>query len=136
MATKFGTNKNNKISGTNLKDMLFGMGGNDTISGGGGNDWINGGKGNDTLTGGTGNDKFVFAKGDGKDIIKDFKLDQDLLEIGGVTGMTVQKVIDTATASTSGADTIINLGSGQTITLKGVKLADFKLNALDNIVIS
>ncbi len=153
MATKFGiqklqnvgtkknpkmklVDKNDNFAGTNLKDMLFGNGGKDKIDGKEGNDYISGGESDDMLTGGTGADTFTFEMGDGADIITDFSLTEDVLEIGGFSTIkTVADIVkpDVAKASTDGLDTIITLAPGQTITLKGIKLADFVKDVAGNV---
>src|SRR3954466_12068285 len=67
MATYFGTEGNDSISGAGEPDNIDGNGGNDFLAGNGDNDFINGGSGNDTLFGDSGND--VLAGGDGNDVI-------------------------------------------------------------------
>jgi serralysin len=136
MATKLGTSKADSFTGTKLKDQLFGQGGNDKLVGGGGDDVLVGGKGNDNLTGGAGSDTFVFSKGDGKDTITDFSVKADILQIAkGVNGIkTVADVVKNAT--TSGKDVVIDLGGGNKITLKDVKLSDFKKDPGDHIVVN
>ena len=132
MATNIGTNKGETINGKSFKDMLFGKGGNDTLKGNGGNDVINGGDGDDKLSGGAGSDTFVFGKGSGKDVITDFNLKQDVLQIKGVKGFdSVKDVVKAATQK--GKDVIIDLGGGNKITLKDVNLTDFKKNPGDHI---
>lgn len=68
MATKRGTNGNDRITGTNSVDLLqglagndklIGLGGNDVLEGGLGNDFLDGGSGNDLMCGGAGNDTYV-----------------------------------------------------------------------------
>jgi serralysin len=61
MATRKGTNDNDKIDGTPEADDLFGYKGKDKIYGGGGDDFIVGHEGKDQLWGGPGADTFVFA---------------------------------------------------------------------------
>lgn len=56
IATHFGTDAANKITGTSGRDIIVGRGGNDHIDGRGGDDLICGNAGNDTLVGGTGSD--------------------------------------------------------------------------------
>src|SRR3954468_23239142 len=76
MATYFGTEGNDSISGGGEPDNIDGNGGNDFLAGGGDNDFINGGNGNDTLygdglndvlSGGAGNDSI--SGGSGQDIV-------------------------------------------------------------------
>ncbi len=93
-----GQSGNDFISGENDSDHLFGGRGHDVLDGGNGkdfifggagNDLIFGGKGNDVLTGGKGADVFVFeanAKG-GSNLIKDFTVGEDKIQITEVVGM-------------------------------------------------
>lgn len=132
MATNIGNNKDNTINGKSFKDKLFGMGGNDTLKGNAGNDILDGGVGNDQLTGGVGTDTFVFGAKSGKDVITDFNVKQDILQIKDVKGFkTVKDVLNAATQK--GKDVIIDLGDGNKITLKDVKLTEFKKNPGDHI---
>ncbi|MGV3551524.1 hypothetical protein [Rhizobium sp.] len=126
MATFMGDSGKDTFVGTKNNDKLWGMGGNDTLSGGKGNDKIDGGKGNDTLTGGDGKDTFFFGKGSGKDIITDFDVKKDVLEIAkGLNG--IKKAADVLDhAKQVGKDVVINLGGGNKITLKKVDLDDLK----------
>src|SRR3954468_21852665 len=57
MATYFGTEGNDSISGGGEPDNIDGFGGNDFLAGNGDNDFINGGAGNDTIFGDAGNDQ-------------------------------------------------------------------------------
>jgi Ca2+-binding RTX toxin-like protein len=130
MATIVGkNNKNDKLSGKGKEDDLIqGLGGNDILKGGKGNDVLDGGKGNDKLTGGAGADVFVFGKKSGKDVVTDFDLKKDVLEIAkGLNGIkTASDVIDNA--KQKGKDVVIDLGGGNKITLKKVDLKDLKKN--------
>jgi Ca2+-binding RTX toxin-like protein len=53
----------------------------DKIYGGAGDDIINGGIGNDLLWGGDGSDTFQLNDGIGTDIVKDFVIGEDSLEV-------------------------------------------------------
>ncbi len=66
---------------------MTGSAAHNLIDGLGGNDRIAGGAGNDTLTGGSGADVFVFntLAADGADIVTDFELGIDTLELAGST---------------------------------------------------
>jgi Ca2+-binding RTX toxin-like protein len=126
--------------GTRLKDQLFGGKGDDKLDGGKGDDVIVGGQGSDQLTGGAGADTFVFGKGDfdkkDVDTVTDFTLkDGDILQFAKGVVKSVGDVVSKASASKDGHDTIINLGSGNKIVLKDVKLADFVKNPHDHIVV-
>ncbi len=72
-------------------DMLTGGNGNDRMFGGNGDDMLEGGNGNDTLTGGEGADTFVFdALHDDADVITEFVLGQDTLEIRNAADLDVE----------------------------------------------
>ncbi|MDJ0634617.1 MAG: cellulase family glycosylhydrolase [Xenococcaceae cyanobacterium MO_188.B29] len=74
---------NDRLLGRNNDDMLFGDEGNDLLSGGRGNDILVGGLGNDTLKGGDGSDLFVLANDGGVDLIEDFEIGQDVIQLSG-----------------------------------------------------
>jgi hypothetical protein len=65
VATVFGGNGADTLTGTPSDDVITGLGGNDIIDGGGGNDIICGDTGDDQITGGPGND--VIDGGTGTD---------------------------------------------------------------------
>ena len=136
MATKFGTSKPDKLTGTDFKDKLFGLGGNDKLKGLGDDDFLSGGTGNDHLTGGGGFDTFVFESKSGRDTITDFDVDKDVIQIAkGLNGMnTAADVLDHA--KQKGQHVEINLGDGNKITLKFVKLSDLKKNPNDHFDVS
>ncbi|WP_143867261.1 DUF4347 domain-containing protein, partial [Nostoc linckia] len=71
------------LQGTSSDDLIFGFASNDTIVAGGGNDELYGGLGTDNLTGGAGNDIFVLAPNQGRDTIKDFNINEDLIGLSG-----------------------------------------------------
>ncbi|AMN43777.1 family 16 glycosylhydrolase [Rhodoplanes sp. Z2-YC6860] len=87
------------------------------VIGGTQNNIIQGGASNDTLTGGLGDDTFIISKGGGSDTITDFS-PGDILRIVNY-GFTDFSSF-AAAMKQSGADTIISLGGGETLTLKGV----------------
>lgn len=102
---------NRTIVGTETVESLVGGAGADTITGG---------KGNDTISGGAGRDMFVQSKGDGSDTITDFTAgsqgDTLRLQSYGFNDFSAfQKALKQV-----GADTIVSLGGGETLTLKGV----------------
>ena len=135
MATNIGTNKPDKLVGSSFKDKLFGLGGNDKIKGMDGDDVIEGGKGNDLLWGGKGSDTFVFGSGEGRDHINDFDVNNDVIAIKGVKGInTAEDVL--AHAKQKGKHVEIDLGKGDKITLKFVKLEDLKKNPEDHFDVS
>ncbi|CAN7313565.1 calcium-binding protein [Caulobacter sp. LjRoot300] len=93
------------LGGGDGADYLDGGAGSDTLDGGAGNDILIGGGGGDSLTGGAGNDTFRYAyvadsKPDAYDIITDFTVGSDLLDLIGVRPVEVSLV-------TSGAATFV-----------------------------
>jgi VCBS repeat-containing protein len=106
-------------------DMLVGGTGADVLNSGAGNDFVIGLTGNDQLTGGTGDDQFVFTRGSGHDVVTDFTAGSgtdDVLELRGF-GYTDLAGIR-AVSSQVGADVVINLSATDSVTLRGVQLAD------------
>jgi len=69
------------IYGEAGNDTLWGSNGNDTIDGGEDNDTLFGSAGDDTLTGGTGDDVFQFTATSGSDVITDFDVSGDKIEL-------------------------------------------------------
>lgn len=135
MATVIGGGGDNTIDGSNEADLLGGgkgddivrgLGGDDVLRGGKGNDRLIGGEGDDVLNGGKGNyqDVFVFGPNSGQDVVADFQVGKDKLEISkGLNNIKKPSdVLDHATQQ--GKDVVIDLGDGNTITLKDVKLKD------------
>lgn len=135
---------NDVLQGLQGNDLLLGNDGDDALAGGSGNDWLyggdgddvlGGGSGNDNLSGGDGEDTFTFGKGSGKDVITDFDVDNDVLQIA--QSKTIKTVADVLKHSKfKNGDVEINLGGGNKIILKDVSKADFKANPDDHIVIT
>jgi Ca2+-binding RTX toxin-like protein len=69
-------------------DVLRGGNGNDALAGGAGEDLMHGGAGDDWLWGGEDNDIFIFATDWGADIVMDFEIGSDTLDLTEVTGLT------------------------------------------------
>jgi Ca2+-binding RTX toxin-like protein len=85
-----GTNRDDVIDGKDGNDLIYGNAGNDVLKGGDGHDVLFGGDGNDRLeggdgidllTGGAGRDTFVFGRGGDADIITDFEVGTDRLQL-------------------------------------------------------
>ena len=79
-----GNEFDNTLVGGNGNDTLVGGAGNDVLNAGAGNDLLIGGAGNDTMNGGAGNDVFCFVAGFGNDLVGDFTLGQDKLDLSGL----------------------------------------------------
>ncbi len=71
----------------------------------------------DSMTGNAGNDFFVFGDNWGNDTIQDFEDGFDLIDLSSHTTMTD---INDLTISQNGADTVIDDGNGNSITLTGI----------------
>ena len=81
----YGGTGHDAISGKGGNDQLFGDDDDDTLYGDAGDDWLTGGDGNDVLTGGAGYDTFALGANQGSDIITDFKIGEDVIELlGGI----------------------------------------------------
>ncbi len=114
-----------RLDGGSGNDTLIGGAGNDAITGGSGNDVITGGAGNDVMTGGSGNDLFAFAAGFGIDVITDFQ-SNDRVQFDDALFANFAAVIDAS--HQDGANTVITLDVGNTITLQGVQLTSLQAN--------
>ena len=97
-----GSDGKDALRGNSGRDYLEGNNGNDFLSGGNARDWLVGGRGGDRLqggkqgdilTGGTGKDTFVFKAKHGADIVTDFSVGKDTLELHGVefSDLTIKK---------------------------------------------
>ena len=106
---------NDTLDGGDGADQVRGGQGDDSIGGGAGNDYISGDRGNDTEAGGAGADIFHSFSGAGIDRAVDFNAgegDRVMLDPG--TSYTVSQV---------GADTVVDMGNGDQLTLVGVQLS-------------
>ncbi len=121
-----GGDGNDTLEGGKGDDTLDGGAGNDTLFGGKGNDALDGGAGNDTLAGGKGDDLFVFADGDGADTFNDFVAGagtDDVIDLTGESAVSTFADVQSY-AIPMGADTVIDFGGGDSITLLGVNVGD------------
>lgn len=102
-------------------ELIQGLGGDDTTSGGDTDDKLEGGDGDDALTGGrrqrhphrrAGADRFVATAGSGDDVVTDFTVGSDLIDVAAFGGY--QSIVQ------DGADTLVTVASGVTLRLTGV----------------
>jgi serralysin len=102
---------NDFVFGGNGVDTVLGGQGGDVVTGDAGNDFVSGDGGNDTLYGGSGSDTFNFATGFGADSVADFNRgDGDSVKISSGS-YTIAQV---------GADTVVTMSDGATLTLQNV----------------
>lgn len=117
----FGDENDDTLNGDGGNDKIYGDAGNDIIDGGTGDDILDGGAGDDQLTGGGGNDIFIY-RGNGADTIVGFVAGAGA-RINVTTGFAAFDDF-IAAAVQDGADTFIDFGSGNTLTLLGVTKGD------------
>jgi Ca2+-binding RTX toxin-like protein len=110
----------NTLVGGAGNDGLDGGSGNDVLNANAGNDYLSGGYGNDTLNGGVGDDVFRFFAGFGNDIVGDFTLGQDKLDLRDL-GITAANFAASTSINYAGTATI-NIGV-DTIRLNGISAA-------------
>jgi glucose/arabinose dehydrogenase len=119
------------VASADQGDSLSGNGGDDILFAGSGSDVLSGGPGNDYLVGGGGNDTFVYAPGGGADVVADFAAGAgagDKISLVAFFGLhNFNDVLPLA--AQIGADTVLNFGGGNTLTLQNVTKAS--LNADD-----
>jgi ketosteroid isomerase-like protein len=116
---------NDRCYGNGGSDNLYGEVGDDQIWGDAGNDRLWGGLGNDILTGGEGRDTFVFARGEGTDTIRDFKVGEDYIGLTG--GLSLGQLSITQRSSHTW---ITDNTNGQTLAiLTGVNASTLIANA-------
>ena len=123
-AAGHGFNKTFTIDTIDVPELTGGPG-NDRLYGTPLADVMDGGAGDDVLTGWGGDDHFVFRFGSGADVITDFAPgpgSDDSLDLTALaTTYTLAQVM--ARATQHGADTVIDFGGGDSITLQNVARA-------------
>jgi Ca2+-binding RTX toxin-like protein len=70
-------------AGNDLANIINGNAGNNVLSGGAGADHLDGGAGNDTMTGGSASDTFIFRSKGGHDVITDFEIIDEHIDVSG-----------------------------------------------------
>lgn len=112
---------NDRLRGGSGDDVLLGGQHDDTLMGDGGRDHLSGGTGNDILTGGVGRDVFFFARNNGHDIVTDFQLGFDKIEIGRGAAS-----LDDLSFSRKGADVLISF-EGTEILVENTRVNDLRV---------
>ncbi|PCH75011.1 MAG: hypothetical protein COC12_02325 [Rhodobacteraceae bacterium] len=117
-------------------DILRGGLGRDTLIGGDGNDILNGGVGRDRLFGDAGSDVFRFTKAahspnnSGADQIKDFIQGEDLIDLSGLTGGSLDLIGGVGFSGLGQGEVRINVNGGNTIVrvdIQGDGTADMRI---------
>ncbi|MEP3275386.1 MAG: M10 family metallopeptidase [Stappiaceae bacterium] len=115
-----GGSGNDRLYGGNDDDTLLGGAGNDLLKGGNGDDRLSGGTGDDELVGGNGSDVFVILQGNGDDIVSDFQIDLDDIDLSD----TDFDSFDDLDISDNNGNAVLDLGDGNSVTLIDVNAAD------------
>ena len=76
--------------------------------------------GDDTLTGSSGNDTLVFANRIGTDVVHNFDVAHDRIDLIGFDGVSSFADVQTHLSTDAAGNAVLTLGDGQTITLVGV----------------
>jgi Ca2+-binding RTX toxin-like protein len=116
--------------GNELANHLTGNAVGNYLLGGAGNDVINGKGGNDVLFGQAGADTFIFEHGTGGDVIGDFEVGTDKIDLSAMGFSDYQTVVNSM--HENGGTTAIDLGNGDLVVLNGVTIA--QLHASDFIL--
>jgi len=104
------------VIGGGGRDTLLGGAGDDALYGGNGRDTLTGGAGDDTLTGGANPDTFLFTDGTGADVITDFTLGEDMLDLSTLTV--------TSLTETPAGDALLHFVEGGSLLLEGLTLPE------------
>ena len=130
-----GGDGNDSLWGELGADRLYGDRGDDYLIGGVDSDTIEGGEGNDTLFGEAGADRFVFNLNSGKDLLEDFIVGEDLIEVssdyGFADGNAVLDATEVIATYTNGFDSRVQLDEHNFIDIfhdQPLTSADFTVN--------
>ena len=118
------------LTGGAAGDLIDGRGGNDMLRGEGGNDILMGGAGSDTLSGGAGSDIFVLMADGQADVIGDFQVGIDRIDLTGwgqlytVGALTITTIANGAILSWGAEQATILSGNGQPIPASAFQSSD------------
>ena len=123
-----GNELNNALTGNSQSNTLIDDLGRDRLRGRGGDDTLNAGADNDVLEGGTGADVFVFDADHGLDLITDFEVGVDVIDL---TSMGIAYADLRIQDGPLGAQVYTDLTPGSTdlITLTGVQASQLLLDS-------
>lgn len=117
---ELGLLQSNVMTGSKRDDDMNGQNGSDVMKGAGGADELDGGLGKDVLWGNGGFDIFDFGTGYGKDKIMDFDADPG----DGGQDLISAEFLNIVSKSKDHGNTVLDFGSGDVLTLVGVKAQD------------
>ena len=117
-----GGNDADSVNGGSGADRIFGDAGNDTLYGGIGNDRLDGGAGDDAIFSGSGYDIFVFKAGSDNDTFSNFTNAYDKINLQTYNFASFAAV--KALAHQAASSVVIDLGSGDTITISNFTMAN------------
>jgi Ca2+-binding RTX toxin-like protein len=107
--------------GNELNNYLLGNASANYLLAGAGDDALNGKGGNDVLFGEAGADTFIFEHGTGADVIGDFAVGTDKIDLSAIAFADYQAVANSM--HENGGNTAIDLGGGDLVVLNGVTIA-------------
>lgn len=111
------------VYGGDGDDTVFGSAGNDTLFGGKGDDILAGQWGEDVMTGGAGNDIFIIAASSNHNVVTDFDVTEDKLDLTEFDIDNLSSVAETASAD--GIDGILlTLNEATMVFLAGLGMDD------------
>jgi beta-glucanase (GH16 family) len=113
--------------GNNLNNLLVAEGpSNYTLVAGTGNDvMIGNGSGDPQFDTGAGSTTFVISKGDGNDVIANFRNGIDVVRLNNFSTLTSLTAVQAAMTQV-GSDVVLNLGGGETLTFRNATIANFQ----------
>lgn len=115
-----GGDGNDRLIGRSFEDTLIGGAGHDRLIAGGDADRLEGGTGNDTLKGGGAADVFVFDLGFDTDLVLDFDIAEDRLEISSALAGGRDADQLAALARAEGGDHVMDFGADGFLRLRGL----------------
>ncbi len=111
------------VYGGDGDDTVFGSAGNDTLFGGNGDDLIAGQWGEDIMTGGAGADTFSFTVSSNNNVITDFNIQEDKLDLTAFNISNLSEIAEVTSAE--GQDgVLLTLNEGTFVFLIGLTAAD------------
>lgn len=124
-----GNSLNNWIMGSRGQNELWGMEGADRLFGKSGKDILDGGAGKDILYGGRSADVFVLREGSDDDLVRDFHIGRDIVQIVSETITDFSQLEPLLSNERGGA--VIDLGDGDEMKLQGVRVARLSADDFD-----